>query len=282
MTSSWACFLQRFSTPWLDELMYLITNLGSEVLFVLALPVVYWTWSKRAGYRIGVLYLFSAYVSTSLKTAFHTPRPSPAACSRVMHPETGAGFSFPSGHAQGSAVFWSQMAVEVRHKAAYVLAAVITFLVSLSRVYLNVHWPIDVAGGVLIGAGLLFLFNFAATAWDCLDLPFPARLAAGLVFPWLLYLVYRGDDACILIGFLLGLPVGRLLEERYVGWSERASLGVNALKVVVGLGILLGIRYGLKVVLPPSAGSDIVRYTAAGVWASLGAPLLFLRMGWYH
>jgi len=282
MTSSWACFLQRFSAPWLDELMYLITNLGSEGFYIIILPILYWTWNKRAGYRVGILFLFSAYLNSALKLTFRVPRPAPTSCSRVIHPETGSGYSFPSGHAQGTAVSWGQAAVDIRRKAFWVAASAVTFLVSLSRIYLNVHWPRDVVGGLLIGAALLVLFNFLSAVWESLGLPLALRLAATLVFPLVLYLAYRGDDAYILIGFLLGLPVGRMLEERYVGWSERASPGVNILKLLTGMAVLLGIRSGLKAVLPPTAAFDIARYAAAGVWASLGAPLLFARMGWHR
>ena len=47
MTDSWACFLQRFSTPWLDALMLAVTNMGSEMFYILVLPGIYWLWSKR-------------------------------------------------------------------------------------------------------------------------------------------------------------------------------------------------------------------------------------------
>ncbi|MEX0974203.1 MAG: phosphatase PAP2 family protein [Bacillota bacterium] len=281
MIISWAVFLQRFRTPWLDKLAYLITCLGSAWFFIAALPVLYWTWNKRAGYRIAVFYLLGAYVNSALKVAFHTPRPGPVPGAVVMHPETGPGYSFPSGHAQGSTVFWGQFALEVRTVFTWALAIILTLLVSLSRLYLNVHWPVDVLGGILVGMVLLLLFNAASALWERLYLPFWFRLLCTLALPAAMYLVYRGDDAHLLIGFLLGFPLGHLMEERYVGWSERASPIANVLKVLVGLGGLLAIRYGLKLVLPINAAADIARYALAGLWAGFGAPLLFVAMGWH-
>lgn len=280
MTARWACFLQRFSSPWLDEVMYLLTLLGSEGFFVVALSAIYWTWSKRAGYRVAALFLFSTYTNLALKSAFHTSRPVPTLCSRVIHPETGGGYAFPSGHAQGTTVVWGQTAVEVRRPVAWVLAGLAVFVVSLTRIYLNVHWPVDVVGGALIGVTLATMFNLLSGWWERLAPPVWLRVAGCAALPVAMYLLYRGDDARILIGFLAGLPLGRMIEERYVGWSERATLAVNVRKVVAGLAVLLVIGYGLKAALPPSMAWDIARYAAAGLWASLGAPLLFTRLGW--
>ncbi len=282
MTASWTAFLQRFSSPWLDRLMFLITSLGSEVFYMLALPVLYWTWNKRAGYRMGMFYLFGAYVNGVLKLAFHTPRPTPTPTTRVMHPETGPGYAFPSGHAQGATVFWGQRALEVRTRAAWATAVVITLLVSVSRVYLNVHWPIDVVGGVLIGIVLLVALNMLSELWERLDLPVSVRLLACAALAIAAYLVYQEDDAHILIGFMFGFPVGRILEERYLRWNERAPFGANVLKLVVGLAVLAALRYGLKMVIPDTTAGNIARYAIAGLWGSFGAPAVFLRMGWYN
>jgi len=280
VSSSWASFLQAFSTPWLDQLMYLITSMGSETFYMVVLPVLYWTWNKRAGYRMVVFYLFGAYTNSVLKLAFHTPRPTPTPAARVMHAETGPGYSFPSGHAQGATAFWGQQALEVRTKTAWAVAVLMIFLISLSRVYLNVHWPVDVAGGILIGMALLAVLNWLSGLWDRLDPPTGVRLLLCAASAVAMYLVYHLEDAHILVGFLFGFPAGRILEESYVGWNEQASFRANVLKVAVGLAGLLAFRYGLKLALPDTASGDILRYAIAGLWGSLGAPLVFVKMGW--
>ena len=280
MTSAWAEFLQRFRSPWLDTLVYYITCLGSEWFFLAAVPLLYWTWNKRAGYRIAVVFLFGEWAKNGLKMAFHTPRPGPTAKAAVLHPETGPGYSFPSGHAESSTVFWGQLALEARKRWLYVLGAILVFLVSMSRLYLNLHWPIDVLGGFVLGLVLLSLFNVASTLWANLQLPFAVRALCILVAPIAMYFIYSGEDSHIVIGFMMGLPLGRLLDERYLGWNERASGLANVLKVVLGMAGLLGIRFVLKMVFPETALADIARYALAGLWASFGAPLLFVALGW--
>lgn len=74
-----------------------------------------------------------------------------------------SGYSFPSGHAMGSTVMFGALAYLVlrsqirwRWKAAAIaLATTLVIGVSLSRVYLGVHWISDVGAGIT--AGLLWL-----------------------------------------------------------------------------------------------------------------------------
>ena len=70
-----------------------------------------------------------------------------------------ATYSFPSGHTAGATVFYGFLAVlllahahDVRARAAIVAgAALMVFLVGLSRIYLGVHYLTDVLGAVVEG-----------------------------------------------------------------------------------------------------------------------------------
>jgi len=278
VTDSWACFLQRFSTPWLDTLVYWITNLGSEMFFILVLPALYWLWNKKAGYRIAVVYLGSVYVNSVFKAAFRTPRPVPTECARVMHPETGGGYSFPSGHAQGSTVFWGQTAVEVRKKAFWTVAVVAIVFISLSRIYLNVHWPVDIIGGIFIGIAILRAFNLLAIGWTHAHPPRWLRVAGIIAVPALAAALYKDPTTNMVLGFLMGFPLGNLIAEERFEWKERAPIVKQALKFALGMAGLVAVRYGLKALFPEGAFWDIVRYGLAGMWVSLGAPYLFVKM----
>jgi undecaprenyl-diphosphatase len=69
------------------------------------------------------------------------------------------GFSFPSGHAFGSTVFfgmlvrlaWSSTMPLFGRISATLLCALAVLLICTSRVYLGVHWLTDVMGGVTAG-----------------------------------------------------------------------------------------------------------------------------------
>ncbi|MFK0193798.1 phosphatase PAP2 family protein [Kitasatospora sp. NPDC090308] len=93
-----------------------------------------------------------------LMRAFARPRP----------PRTGwafdaSGFSFPSGHAFTSALSAGLLAVALARarpgaaRGAAAGAALFAAAIGTSRVYLGVHWPLDVLGGWLLAAGWLAL-----------------------------------------------------------------------------------------------------------------------------
>jgi undecaprenyl-diphosphatase len=94
-------------------------------------------------------------VSELLKDIFQRPRPE-----IVPHIAYAANSSFPSGHSMMSAVTYLTLGAllarsqERKRLKAYflLLAAVLTFLVGVSRVYLGVHWPTDVLAGWMAGA----------------------------------------------------------------------------------------------------------------------------------
>jgi undecaprenyl-diphosphatase len=59
--------------------------------------------------------------------------------------------SFPSGHAQ--AAFGTATYVSLVYPRLAVPAAVVAVLIGVSRIYLGVHFPIDVLAGALLGIG---------------------------------------------------------------------------------------------------------------------------------
>jgi undecaprenyl-diphosphatase len=94
-------------------------------------------------------------LSTLLKDLFQRPRPE-----IVPHVVYASSTSFPSGHSMMSAVTYLTLAAllarsqERKRLKAYflLLAALLTFMVGVSRVYLGVHWPTDVLAGWMAGA----------------------------------------------------------------------------------------------------------------------------------
>lgn len=88
----------------------------------------------------------------SLKALVQRPRPG------VLHLEHVTGSSFPSGHATESAAVAVALVLLARGRArrdriaAAIIAAVLVAAVGASRVYLGVHYPTDVAAGIVLGS----------------------------------------------------------------------------------------------------------------------------------
>lgn len=111
----------------------------------------------------------ASLVVTALKDAFDRARPpqlEPGLDSLVALP---ANPSFPSGHS--ATAFAAATAVAVICPRLRVVALLIAAAVGLSRVYLRVHFPLDVAAGALVGAALGALCALAALRLARLALP---------------------------------------------------------------------------------------------------------------
>lgn len=72
--------------------------------------------------------------------------------------QTGFGAAFPSAHASGTATLFMAAAVLLtppgrrERRIAVAAAVVLATTVGLTRVWLGVHWPLDVIGGIALGA----------------------------------------------------------------------------------------------------------------------------------
>ncbi|WP_297320845.1 phosphatase PAP2 family protein [Novosphingobium sp.] len=92
---------------------------------------------------------------------------------RCTPSEKGQSMSFPSGHAANSALVYLTIAalasdVEPGRSARIYIMAVamtLTILIGLSRLYLCVHWPSDVAAGWALGAGWALAWRLAAARY---------------------------------------------------------------------------------------------------------------------
>jgi membrane-associated phospholipid phosphatase len=147
-------------TPWLNQLMRVITDLGATVtltLIVLALTVLL----LRRRLRREALFLIlsvggAALLNALLKQLFQRPRPD------VVTPVvTARGFAFPSGHTMSSMALACAIVVLSwrlrlrRHWAVALAAMAFAFFVGASRVYLGVHYPSDVLAGWLVSLDLV-------------------------------------------------------------------------------------------------------------------------------
>jgi undecaprenyl-diphosphatase len=150
---------QPWGPPWLQEMARDITALGGVAVLTLLTAAVIgyllFAGKRHAGLAVFVAVAGGEVVSTILKLGFERARPD-----LVPHGSIVYTASFPSGHSMMSALTYLTLAsmlarvhAPFRIKAYFVGVAIfITVLVGLSRVYLGVHWPTDVAAGWAVGA----------------------------------------------------------------------------------------------------------------------------------
>jgi undecaprenyl-diphosphatase len=148
-----------FGPAWLSETMRDISGLGSPGVlgFLVVATIIFLLFSEKHRMALFVLLatLGGGIVSVLLKGIFGRHRPD-----LVPHGTDVYSTSFPSGHAMMSAVVYLTLGALVarlipgRWLKIYVMgiAATLSILIGISRVYLGVHWPSDVLAGWAVGA----------------------------------------------------------------------------------------------------------------------------------
>jgi len=314
----WIVWLQGLG-DWLRMPMEAVTFLGSEDFYVLILPVLYWSVDAMLGLRVGIILLLTGGLNNIIKISMRGPRPYwYDAAVRPVAGETS--FGVPSGHSQLSVGVWGVVAAHLRRGWAWIAAAVLVFLIGMSRLYLGVHFPHDVLLGWLIGGLVLWAFlklwdpvagwlkrqSFAGQVLVALGvslllvvLGILVRLpSADWAMPesWLANAVRAGGDApdpfnpsgfLTPAGTLFGLALGFAWLYRQGGFSADGPFWQRLVRFVIGLAGVLAIRFGLKAIFPDDASLlayalHYVRYFIIGLWISGLAPWIFLRIRIAH
>lgn len=144
-------------TPAGDLFFGLVSGLGDGLIVALACSLLM-LFRLRLGMAALCAYLLSGLVAQLLKRLFDMPRP-PAVLENVH--VLGSAFtahSFPSGHAtsDGVVIMAALLLWGVRDWRGWGVAALF-FLAAIGRVYGGVHFPTDVAAGLLIGMASMWL-----------------------------------------------------------------------------------------------------------------------------
>ena len=265
--------LQSVASPALDRLMLLVTQLGSEQAYIVLLLIAYLGVDAAIGRRLAVIFLAGFYLNEQLKALFHTPRPFTLEPAIVRSPAalaTAQGSGFPSGHAQASTTFWGLTALYGRRAWLTAVAVAVVALVSLSRLYLGVHLPIDVVGGIAIGLGLVGVG--AALAAVRLEPRKAAVLVLGLGGPLAVHLLLPTPDSGVLMGALAAFLVGpELVRHRTEGpWPGRAAL------TLAGVVLVFGVQFGSALLLADGVRHAplvaFVRYLLVGLTGTVAVP----------
>ena len=151
--------------PVLDIIMQSITESG-DTFYMLGFGVVTLIIKKtrRIGITLMILIVLSTLLTGYIKCGVDRDRPDfqydgasfPVEISRdtfALFCEGGSGASFPSGHATRSIIFGIVFAFVLSERfprGCYLLFAY-PILVSVSRVYVLQHFPMDVIGGAVLG-----------------------------------------------------------------------------------------------------------------------------------
>jgi len=265
-------FLQSFQTDWLTSFFKFFSFFGDKEFYIMVLPLFFWLWKKDKALKLLFILLPSLLLNFYLKEIFQTARPIDVALIEQ------GGFAFPSGHAQGTVTLWLMLALLIRKKWMNILAVIMMILVPLSRLYLGVHYPADILGGLLIGA--FFVLIYDKYLFDNLKDYFFAKTAIGkaailTILILFFIIIYPADDAITILAVMLGFGMVLIFSNVLDAVLPTGILWKLLLLIVGIVGVLL-IWKGLKIALPANELTRFIRYALIGVWTGV-LPILFRK-----
>lgn len=141
-------------TPFLNPLVLLFTHLGNGGLLWIVCSgcmLLFKRW-RKAG-LVALISMLLCFVSGELILKHLIARPRPFMELETLIPliPTQSGFSFPSGHTASSFAASFVYLRGAPMKWAKIVFPLLAVLMGLSRLYVGVHYPTDVLGGMLLG-----------------------------------------------------------------------------------------------------------------------------------
>ena len=166
-------FINRsLSNPVLDWLMPFLTDLNKQKIAVIIIGLL-WIWlmikGGRTGRTAGILLVLAIVVSDQvssslLKNFVCRLRPCHVLQGVRVLVDCGSGYSFPSSHAVNN---FAGAVILARYYRKYAWGWFsFATLIALTRPYVGVHYPSDIAGGALVG--IVCAVGIIA-AWEFID-----------------------------------------------------------------------------------------------------------------
>lgn len=149
--------------PWLDAaLVFAAEWLG----WVMAASFAVWVLWRISDAEVRLVAVSAAtnslvawIVARLIKMAYVSPRPFVNLLDIEPLVRFGGADSFPSGHAIVAFAFALTVHKFNRGLGSWYLVA--ATLISLARVVIGIHWPMDVLGGFILAAVIVTIFHFA-------------------------------------------------------------------------------------------------------------------------
>lgn len=160
-------FIGQFRSPWMNAIMIFITHTGGgwSVLFL----ILFLIWlinqkKKKTAIALAASFLGAISINALLKLIYQRPRPV------VIPPLVAVNtFSFPSGHTITAVALFGFAAYFFWRESRHILAIFILIwacLIAFSRIYLGVHYPSDVLGGIAVGGLWIQVIMIAMKIFD--------------------------------------------------------------------------------------------------------------------
>ncbi len=299
-------FLADHRNIYLSHFLHTISFFGTAYFYFFFTMLIYLVWDKRLAVRLLVLLLLTMAFNDLLKLFIKNPRPFVAdgtyktkwavppfeAKALVLE------YSTPSGHAMGSAAFYSCLFAFTRNRFIRLGLVVLIVLIGVSRPYLGVHYVEDVLLGWALGLpfGLVAIryTEHLASRWR--EVPYGFQIAitvVGCAAVWLLAAALNRwqidsqvREVTKYCGWLTGIVIGCPLELRIVNFDPRSGRpAAKLLRYLLSIGIMMAVSFVLDSAFAPIGNASIIasaldylRLIAASFAGMFFAPFIFCKL----
>jgi undecaprenyl-diphosphatase len=287
-------FLQNLRTPFLSKIVELLTSLGEMAIVLAVLVIIYWCVDKKKGFLVAAPILFSTVTMQALKAIFRVPRPFMRYPDQIIgeRQHTATGYSFPSGHSTTASSFYGGLFKAFREKWIRAIAISLMIIIPLTRLYLGVHWPMDVIVGTAIG--LFFSLAMGAAflrIYECDSLFFKVcKIVAILTLPVAFVLAialdwtnidYRAVHNLMQNSAIAGgMFLGAYLERKNVNFKVPSAMMAKIKALLIGLLMAAPIALVPMVIPFMHYMFEFATYAFLGAWISFIYPMIAVKKGW--
>ncbi len=151
-------YITSFRSPELTKYFTLATNVGDSLGYICAfviVTIVFYLMFDNWKYvvELAIISLLALSSNLILKQIIHRPRPI---SEHLVSVDT---LSYPSGHAMSAMAFYGLLiylfyTFKMNHFIKIIVITALVFIIlsiGISRIYLGVHYPSDIAGGFVAG-----------------------------------------------------------------------------------------------------------------------------------
>lgn len=291
-------WFQNIRSGLLTVLFTLFTICTEVPVITVLTGILYWCIDKKAGQRVLYALSTSLNINGAIKDIIKMPRPIGISGLKSLRIETATGYSFPSGHTQTSTTFWTSMMILFKNIWIYIIGILLIIGAGVSRLYLGVHWPMDVIAGWIFGITLSFVF---IKLFDYIDDSKNYYILVGILILFGLITYFVGnEDLYKIFGLYTGFVLGYMVEDTYIDFStdtknnkknifskksaKHGTIRNKIVRFIIGIISLLLVyivfKYLENTYMIDKAEEVVnifkfIKYTIVVFWGMAGAPALF-------